>query len=217
MDRERAEAHLRLLVEEELRRATAQASDGTAGSPTEGEPVRSASVTGTLAGGAAVPDAVMASRGGQSADRVVTELYSVHYQALVRLAALLVRDARTAEQVVQDSLAAMHDGGHQLRDVGTALAYLRQTVVNRSRSVMHRRAFPGAVHRARAATVALVLTAGPRSMARSPIRSWRTSSWPWPPGSFSPAGPARAADRGRGHLSRPGRGPGLAGSSGSGR
>jgi hypothetical protein len=37
MDRERAEAHLRLLAEEELRRAVTRAWDGTAGSPPDDE------------------------------------------------------------------------------------------------------------------------------------------------------------------------------------
>ena len=69
MNRERAETHLRLLAEEELRRATAQPSDGTSGCQPDDEAVRSASVTGTLAGSAAVPDAFMASRRGRSAGR----------------------------------------------------------------------------------------------------------------------------------------------------
>jgi RNA polymerase sigma-70 factor (sigma-E family) len=58
----------------------------------------------------------------------------------VRLAALLVRDVPTAEDVVQDSFVAMHDGWQRLRDADSALAYLRQTVVNRSRSVLRHRA-----------------------------------------------------------------------------
>ena len=139
MNRERAETHLRLLAEEELRRATTQPSDGTPGSQPEDEAVRSASVTGTLAGSAAVPDAFMASRRGRSADRAVTELYSMHYRALVRLAALLLRDVRTAEEVVQDSFVAMHGGWRRLRDSDKALSYLRQSVVNRSRSVLRHR------------------------------------------------------------------------------
>jgi len=120
MNRERAETHLRLLAEEELRRATTQPSDGIPGSQPEDEAVRSASVTGTLAGSAAVPDAFMASRRGRSADRAVTELYSMHYRALVRLAALLLRDVRTAEEVVQDSFVAMHGGWQRLRDAEDA-------------------------------------------------------------------------------------------------
>jgi RNA polymerase sigma-70 factor (sigma-E family) len=93
------------------------------------------------------PDAVLAdacpaseaARVGWSADRAVTELYSVHYRALVRLAALLVRDTPTAEEVVQDSFVAMHGGWQRLRDAEKALAYLRQAVVNRSRSVLRHR------------------------------------------------------------------------------
>ena len=74
-----------------------------------------------------------------SADRAVVELYSEHYRSLVRLAALLVRDTPTAEEVVQDAFVAMHDGWQRLRDTEKALAYLRQAVVNRSRSVLRHR------------------------------------------------------------------------------
>ncbi len=73
------------------------------------------------------------------ADRAVTELYTTHYRSLVRLAALLVRDTGTAEEVVQDSFVAMHGGWRRLRDSEKALSYLRQSVVNRSRSVLRHR------------------------------------------------------------------------------
>jgi RNA polymerase sigma-70 factor (sigma-E family) len=73
------------------------------------------------------------------ADRVVTDLYTTHYRALVRLATLLLRDIQTAEEVVQDSFIAMHDGWRRLRDREKALSYLRQSVVNRSRSVLRHR------------------------------------------------------------------------------
>ena len=63
----------------------------------------------------------------------------MHYRALVRLAALLVRDTPTAEEVVQDAFVAMHGGWQRLRDAEKALAYLRQAVVNRSRSVLRHR------------------------------------------------------------------------------
>jgi hypothetical protein len=53
MNRERAETHLRLLAEEELRRAMTRLRDGAAGSQPDDAAVRSASVTGTVAGGAA--------------------------------------------------------------------------------------------------------------------------------------------------------------------
>ena len=73
------------------------------------------------------------------ADRAVTALYGTHYRALVRLAALLVRDVPTAEEVVQDSFIAMHAAWLRLRDTDKALSYLRQSVVNRSRSVLRHR------------------------------------------------------------------------------
>ena len=68
------------------------------------------------------------------ADAAVEELYAAHYRRLVRLAVLLVRDVETAEEVVQDSFVAMHGRWRRLRDPDKGLAYLRQTVVNRSRA-----------------------------------------------------------------------------------
>jgi RNA polymerase sigma-70 factor (sigma-E family) len=107
-------------------------------------PVRPANVTktpmATIAVVPAAPVAPAAARPGRSADWAVTELYSLHYPRLVRLAALLVRDVPTAEDVVQDSFVAMHDGWQRLRDADSALAYLRQAVLNRSRSVLRHRA-----------------------------------------------------------------------------
>lgn len=73
------------------------------------------------------------------AERAVTSLYGQHYRTLVRLAALLVRDVATAEEVVQDSFIAMHASWRKLRDTEKALSYLRQSVVNRSRSVLRHR------------------------------------------------------------------------------
>jgi RNA polymerase sigma-70 factor (sigma-E family) len=97
----------------------------------------------TLTPAAAVaPDIIVtppAQRGEWSADLAVIELYSMHYTALVRLAAMLVRDTPTAEEVVQDSFVAMHNGWERLRDTEKALAYMRQAVVNRSRSVLRHR------------------------------------------------------------------------------
>ena len=77
------------------------------------------------------------------ADQAVARLYSLHYRPLVRLAALLVRDAATAEEVVQDAFAAMREGWQRLVDPEKALAYLRQAVVSRSRSVLRQRTLAG--------------------------------------------------------------------------
>jgi RNA polymerase sigma-70 factor (sigma-E family) len=54
----------------------------------------------------------------------------------VQLAAFLVRDVGTAEEVVQDSFVAMHSAWVRLVDDDKAASYLRQAVVNRARSVL---------------------------------------------------------------------------------
>jgi RNA polymerase sigma-70 factor (sigma-E family) len=80
------------------------------------------------------------SRSGDGALRLdVEEMYAAHYRALVRLSVLLVRDVETAEEVVQDAFVAMHGRWSALREPDKALAYLRQAVVNGSRSVLRHR------------------------------------------------------------------------------
>jgi RNA polymerase sigma-70 factor (sigma-E family) len=69
-----------------------------------------------------------------SADAALEQLYAAHWRQLVRLAVLLVRDQGTAEEIVQDCFVAVHARWGRLRDPDKALAYLRQSVVNRSRS-----------------------------------------------------------------------------------
>ena len=73
------------------------------------------------------------------ADRAVTVMFGEHYRALVRMAALLVGDVATAEAIVQESFVAMHGAWRRLRDSDKALPYLRQCLVNRSRSVLRHR------------------------------------------------------------------------------
>ncbi|MGH3251453.1 MAG: SigE family RNA polymerase sigma factor, partial [Trebonia sp.] len=73
------------------------------------------------------------------ASDVVTEIYTLHYNQLVRLAVMLVHDVQTAEEVVQDAFEAMHLAWRRLRETEKALSYLRQTIVNRSRSVLRHR------------------------------------------------------------------------------
>ncbi|HEU5033153.1 MAG TPA: SigE family RNA polymerase sigma factor [Mycobacteriales bacterium] len=70
----------------------------------------------------------------RDADEALVALYTTHYRSLVRMAALLLRDVPAAEDVVQDAFVAMHGSWRRLRDTDSALAYLRQAVVNRSRS-----------------------------------------------------------------------------------
>lgn len=70
----------------------------------------------------------------EDADEALVALYTAHYRPLVRLAALLLHDVGAAEEVVQDAFVAMHGSWRRLRDPEKALPYLRQAVVNRSRS-----------------------------------------------------------------------------------
>jgi RNA polymerase sigma-70 factor (sigma-E family) len=102
--------------------------DGGGGRPTD---VTEALVARGTAGAVAV---------AWDADQAVTALYGAHYRSLVRLATLLVRDIATAEEVVQDAFVAMHGAWRRLREPDKALSYLRQSVVNRSRSVLRHRA-----------------------------------------------------------------------------
>jgi len=90
-------------------------------------------------GSAAIDSQVPGAEADLDAERAVRALYSTHYRSLVRLAALLVPDVATAEEVVQDSFIAMHGAWRRLRDNDKALSYLRQSVVNRSRSVLRHR------------------------------------------------------------------------------
>ncbi len=66
-------------------------------------------------------------------------LYEAHYRSLVRLAALLIADLATAEEIVQESFAAVHGMRQVLPDSDAALGYLRRAVVHRSRTA----ALPG--------------------------------------------------------------------------
>jgi RNA polymerase sigma-70 factor (sigma-E family) len=97
--------------------------------------LRAADPPGAATSGGAAPGVR-----GQAPDEMVTVMYRAHYVALVRLAAMLVGDVATAEDVVQDSFMAMHRTWWRLRDTARALPYLRRSVINRSRSVLRHRA-----------------------------------------------------------------------------
>jgi RNA polymerase sigma-70 factor (sigma-E family) len=74
-----------------------------------------------------------------SADEALEHLYAAHWRGLVRLGVLLLRDQGAAEEVVQDAFVATHAHWSRLRDPERALAYLRTSVVNRSRSALRHR------------------------------------------------------------------------------
>lgn len=78
-------------------------------------------------------------QGSWDADEAVTRLFGAHYRSLVRLGVLLLRDQGAAEEIVQDAYVGLHSRWRQLRDANRALAYLRASVVNRSRSALRHR------------------------------------------------------------------------------
>lgn len=81
-------------------------------------------------------DAAMAA--GTTVDHL-TETYRAHYRALLGLAALLLDDTASCEDVVQEAFIRVHSARSRVRDPDKTLAYLRQTVVNLSRSALRRR------------------------------------------------------------------------------
>jgi RNA polymerase sigma-70 factor (sigma-E family) len=104
------------------------------------EPAMTAADSGDVVGGPVRVGETRATDQALDQDAVRTAaLWTAHYQSLVGLAVLLLRDVPTAEEVVQDSFVAMHANWRRLRDSGKALSYLRQCVVNRSRSVLRHR------------------------------------------------------------------------------
>jgi RNA polymerase sigma-70 factor (sigma-E family) len=74
-----------------------------------------------------------------TADEAVTRLFASHYRPLVRLAVLLLHDNDMAEEIAQDAFVALHQHWGGLRDPDRAVAYLRQSVVNRGRSALRHR------------------------------------------------------------------------------
>lgn len=79
----------------------------------------------------------------QTAEEKLTSLYVAQYASLLRLAALLLDDVGSCEEIVQDAYLKVHAAltgpVPRLRDEDRALAYLRQTVVNLARSSLRRR------------------------------------------------------------------------------
>ncbi len=102
-----------------------------------------AAVAGTAVAGTAI------AAGGAAADAPpvvagttvdhLTETYQAHYRSLLGLAALLLDDTASCEDVVQEAFIRVHSARNRVRDRDKTLAYLRQTVVNLSRSALRRR------------------------------------------------------------------------------
>src|SRR5260370_30615860 len=80
-----------------------------------------------------------ADRPTSSAESGFAEAYRVHRPGLVKLAAFIVGDQATGEDVVQDVFNRLHQRWHMLADPGDPLPYLRTAVVNGCRSAIRRR------------------------------------------------------------------------------
>ncbi|MFJ8011690.1 SigE family RNA polymerase sigma factor [Streptomyces sp. NPDC096339] len=98
-------------------------------------PRESADASGSGTGEAGEAKAVVA---GTTVDHL-TETYQAHYRSLLGLAALLLDDTASCEDVVQEAFIRVHSARNRVRDRDKTLAYLRQTVVNLSRSALRRR------------------------------------------------------------------------------
>jgi RNA polymerase sigma-70 factor (sigma-E family) len=136
-------------------RASAAATGAAAGAPGPGQTVTAG---GHAWSAADVPGGTRAIEADWDADRAVTRLYSLHYRSLVGLAAMLVGEVATAEEVVQDSFVALHGRWRRLADDDRALSYLRSSVVNRCRSVLRHRM---AVDKAGPAIASVIAGAAP--------------------------------------------------------
>ena len=69
----------------------------------------------------------------------VGDLYRSYRLSLLRLSMFLVGDRETAEDLVQDAFAGLHQNWSRLNTPAAAEAYLRAAVVNRARNVYRRR------------------------------------------------------------------------------
>ncbi len=69
----------------------------------------------------------------------ISQLFAAHQRRLVGLAALLVDDRETAEDVVQDAFTGLYRHWRLLRDPEAAIAYLNRAVVNGGRGQLRHR------------------------------------------------------------------------------
>jgi len=103
----------------------------------------------------------------------VTELFVAHHRRLVGLAALLVDDRQTAEDVVQDAFAGLHRRWRHLRDPDAAVGYLNRAVVNGSRDTLRRR------RRSGTAVLQLVPRSGELASAEQDVVAHQDSDRLW--------------------------------------
>ena len=96
-------------------------------------------LTSPLRTGGAVAAVSSDREAGDVSVDLLTQTYRDHYGSLLKLAALLLDDLASCEDVVQEAFIRVHSARSRVRDSDKVLAYLRQTVVNLSRSALRRR------------------------------------------------------------------------------
>jgi RNA polymerase sigma-70 factor (sigma-E family) len=74
-----------------------------------------------------------------AAEAAVTAIYQAHALGLIRLAHVMLGDRPSAEDVVQEAFCGLYRRWFHLSDTGSALQYLRTSVLNGCRSVLRRR------------------------------------------------------------------------------
>jgi RNA polymerase sigma-70 factor (sigma-E family) len=74
-----------------------------------------------------------------TADEAVGALYAAHWRRFVGLAASLMGETASAEEVVAEAFVTLHGRWNRLADKGSAVAYLRTCVVNGARDVVRHR------------------------------------------------------------------------------
>ena len=118
---------------------TQENSAQTIGTLDNGPPVNGLRANGVSPnGGISCPHGTGATAPPGSYGDPVSALYEEHYASLVRLAALLVHDTATAEVIVQDSFVAVAAAWRRRGHLDGALDFLRQAVLERSRSGRYR-------------------------------------------------------------------------------
>jgi RNA polymerase sigma-70 factor (sigma-E family) len=106
----------------------------------------------------------------QDADFV--SLFRSQYWPMVRLAALLVDDIESAEDVVQEAYLSLHRRQRSLRDPNKAEDYLRSAVLNLARSNLRRR-FASRRRQRELEQLALTATSGLPSAEQTALLSER--------------------------------------------
>ena len=105
-----------------------------------------------------------------TAEPSLAELFRQHHGELVRLAAMLVQNRETAEDLVQDVFTAIQGRAGGLARPEDALPYLRSAVLNRCRSALRRQAVARRFHDLRGTNYGLAQASAEAELVRDEDR-----------------------------------------------